>query len=152
MQITLVAFLAAFAIVAVVMMLLGRLVVQPIQGVVEVVRRIADGDLTDDIEIKRQDEVGQLLSAMQGMVDKLRTHISDVSRSVVGMDAAAGDLTQASGGMSMNAEDASNRATAVAAAAEQINGAINSVSSGIGVLASTRKRRKLNTCRGIAAM
>jgi len=56
-----------------------RSVVSPMKQAVTFARRIADGDLSMNIEIAREDETGQLLAAMQLMADKIRLIVEDIA-------------------------------------------------------------------------
>lgn len=54
---------------------IGRGITQPLNKAVDVSNRIAEGDLTQNIEVDRKDETGQLLSAMK----KMTQYIQDVA-------------------------------------------------------------------------
>lgn len=52
---------------------------KPLDSVVEVMRRIAQGDLSSNIKLQpRQDEIGRLLTALHDMNTKLRKIVNDV--------------------------------------------------------------------------
>ncbi|HLL19148.1 MAG TPA: ATP-binding protein, partial [Rubrivivax sp.] len=53
---------------------LGRTIVQPVKEVEGYAHRIAGGDLSMSIRVTRRDELGQLLRAINQMVDKLQEH------------------------------------------------------------------------------
>ena len=59
-----------FAVTAAV--ILTRSITRPIRKGVDIANRLAEGDLDVEIEVKNQDETGQLLSAMKNMVERLR--------------------------------------------------------------------------------
>lgn len=67
-------FMAALFVILVcgVMFFVVRAVLRPLQGAVDMVGRIAEGDLDVTIRPASQDEVGKLLQAMKGMVENLR--------------------------------------------------------------------------------
>lgn len=67
--------------------LTARSILRPIAEAGRIARRIAQGDLRDTVEVKRQDEIGNLLQSMNEMVGGLR----DMAR--VANSIAAGDLT-----------------------------------------------------------
>lgn len=56
-----------------------KMIVTPLQRVVAVVQRIADGDLTQNLEVNRKDELGQLMSSTQQMTENLRNLIQRLS-------------------------------------------------------------------------
>ncbi|WJE14942.1 methyl-accepting chemotaxis protein [Halobacillus sp. ACCC02827] len=78
-------FLIAFLILA---LLLGALFAyvfggrlnKSIQILLGSMKRIRDGDLTGRVEVKRQDEIGQLANAVNDMVDGLRSLVKRVSQ------------------------------------------------------------------------
>jgi len=57
---------------------LHRIVIVPLNALVTASRQIADGDLTVRLQDDRQDEVGQVLSAMHDMVSRLSAIIGQV--------------------------------------------------------------------------
>jgi methyl-accepting chemotaxis protein len=69
------------------------LIVRPLKQVIEQARRIADGDLGADIEVLRSDEVGQLLTAMQGMSSNLRAMVGRLQGGVTQISASAQSLS-----------------------------------------------------------
>jgi methyl-accepting chemotaxis protein len=75
-------------------------------------RIIADGDLSQTIEVKNKDEIGQLLLAMGNMVMKLKTIITEVKTT-------SQNVTFSSQTMSSSAAQMSQGATEQAAAAEE---------------------------------
>ena len=54
-------------------------IVSPLQGAVSVARRVAEGDLTVQVRAGGRDETGQLLEALAGMTQSLRTLVGEVA-------------------------------------------------------------------------
>ncbi|GHG70444.1 methyl-accepting chemotaxis protein [Alishewanella longhuensis] len=63
-------------------LIITRMIVKPLQQVVEVADKIADGDLTADLHSVRTDELGQLMQAMQRMTLSLRQLILRLSSGI----------------------------------------------------------------------
>ncbi len=63
---------AVIAIIALIVSFTIRLIIKPLKNAVPKVKSIALGDLDTEIAIQSQDEIGQVLSAMQDMVGNLR--------------------------------------------------------------------------------
>ncbi|MDX1763735.1 MAG: methyl-accepting chemotaxis protein, partial [bacterium] len=82
-----------------------RGVTQPIKEAIKLVEAVAEGDLPATVKIRRQDEIGRLLSAMKRMIAKLRQ--------------IAGELTQASESMASHAEEVSAATSQIAAGVVQ---------------------------------
>lgn len=68
---------AAGGILAIVLGLAtSKLITVPLQGAVKVANALAEGDLRVTVDVTSKDETGQLMAAMQNMVDNLRNMIS----------------------------------------------------------------------------
>ncbi|MEZ8825039.1 methyl-accepting chemotaxis protein [Vibrio amylolyticus] len=77
------AFVIAISVVAVLLgvvlaVVITRLITTPIREAVTVANRLAKGDLTSKISVQSNDEMGQLLRAMQHMVEQLSSIIKEV--------------------------------------------------------------------------
>jgi methyl-accepting chemotaxis protein len=108
----------------VVSILIARSIRNPIAEGVAVANRLAEGDLTVNIEVNRGDEVGHLLAAMQNMVAKLRTIVGEVKT-------AADNVASGSQQLSASSEEMSQGATEQAAAAEEASSSMEQMSSNI---------------------
>ncbi|MDG0809507.1 methyl-accepting chemotaxis protein [Cohnella rhizosphaerae] len=69
----LIGFLLAYGLI--------RSISAPLKRLMQATERIADGDLTEEVPVRSKDELGQLSSAVNRMIAKLRTLIGDVVRS-----------------------------------------------------------------------
>jgi methyl-accepting chemotaxis protein len=87
-------------------------------------RIIADGDLSQTIEVKHKDEIGQLLLAMSNMVTKLKTTIAEVKTT-------SRKVTVGSQAMSSSAAQMSQGATEQAAAAEEASSSMEQMAANI---------------------
>ena len=70
-----------------------RQIVTPLQQTLIAVERVASGDLSQDLNIDRRDELGQLQSAMQRMTLNLRQLIGGISEGVAQIASAAEQLS-----------------------------------------------------------
>ena len=103
---------------------ISRAITRPIEKVVGICKRMADGDLTMDIEVTSADETGQLLAAMKNQVEKLRGIITDVK--------SAGDnVASGSEELSASSEQMSQGATEQASAAEEASSSMEEMVSNI---------------------
>jgi methyl-accepting chemotaxis protein len=59
--------------------LITRSITHPLRGAVAIARRVADGDLSSDVEAKGSDETGQLLQAFSDMTQNLRALVGEVA-------------------------------------------------------------------------
>jgi len=70
--------LAASVLSAVVAVVTTRKITGPLNEAVAVAKRVADGDLTSDIQVKTRDETGELMLALQHMNESLSRLVGEV--------------------------------------------------------------------------
>lgn len=96
---------------------ISRSIVAPLRQTVAFARRIAEGDLSQELPQDRHDELGQLLEAMQGMTRSLRDLVGRISGGVGQIAAAADQLSaitaQTSAGVQTQKEETEQTATAM---------------------------------------
>ncbi|RTL00879.1 MAG: methyl-accepting chemotaxis protein, partial [Neisseriaceae bacterium] len=75
-----IALLAVGATVASVLigLVVTRGITRPLRGAVSIARKVASGNLSSEIEIRSQDETGQLLQALAEMNSSLRQIVGNV--------------------------------------------------------------------------
>jgi len=74
-------------------LLITWMIVRPLRQVIGMARRIAEGDLSVSIEVRRTDEVGQLMGAVGSMADSLRGIVSRLRDGVGQITASAQALS-----------------------------------------------------------
>jgi len=89
----LIAAVIAFALGVLCSLIITQAIVGPLQRVVGIARKVADGDLTTDIESDRRDELGQLMQAMQAMTLSLRDLIGKLGSGITQLATAAEELS-----------------------------------------------------------
>ncbi|WP_016776468.1 methyl-accepting chemotaxis protein [Anaerophaga thermohalophila] len=85
--------------------------------------KIADGDLTVDVEeqyLSQKDEVGQLSRAMQRMSDKLQEIIGDIMAGADNITSASQEMSSTSQQMSQGANEQASSAEEVSSSMEQM--------------------------------
>jgi methyl-accepting chemotaxis protein len=112
--------LLALVIAAVIIRQITRNVKQALQ----VSNKLAEGDLTSAIEVTSHDEIGQLLSSMQSMVEKIKNVVADVQT-------AADNVASGSRQLSSGAEQMSQGTTEQAASAEEASSSIEEMNATI---------------------
>jgi methyl-accepting chemotaxis protein len=103
---------------------ISRIISKPLRLGVTFAQAVAAGDLTQSISLDRKDEVGQLASALNEMVAKLSSVVSDCM-------IAAENVTSGSQELSANAQQLSRGATVQASTAEEISNSIGEMTSSI---------------------
>lgn len=101
-----------------------RSIVKPVSEGVDVATRLSQGDLTMNVDVRSNDEVGHLLQAMKTMVEKLKEIVGDVK-------SAADNVASGSQELSASSEQMSQGATEQAAAAEEASSSMEQMSSNI---------------------
>ncbi len=74
-------------------LLITWMIVRPLRQVIGMASRIAEGDLSVSVEVRRKDEVGQLMGAVGSMADSLRGIVSRLSDGVGQITASAQALS-----------------------------------------------------------
>ena len=111
------------------LVLVRRLVGQPIQTLLGMFGEAAGGNLTVKAEAQRDDEVGRLARGVNGFIDDMRRMVADLKGGVQMLASSSGDLTGISGEMADNSRGISERAHTVAAAAEEASANTNSIAA-----------------------
>jgi len=91
LKVFLIVLLVAIVISLLVSLSVTRLILQPIRATIKVLRRLAEGDLTQDIQLQSKDEIGELIQSVNTMRGKMNDavgHALKVSHEL--KDSAAG--------------------------------------------------------------
>jgi methyl-accepting chemotaxis protein len=93
---------------------------RPLAAGVEVANRLAEGDLTVDVQVDSEDETGQLMAAMRNMVTNLRDMISKTVDISAGIASASNQLHSTSEQIATGTEEVAAQAGTVATASEEM--------------------------------
>ena len=85
--------------------LITRALTRPLFTGLEVANKLADGDMTMDIQVPGKDEVGQLMDAMKKMVAAIRNVVGDVKTASDNVAAGSQELSSTSQQMSQGASE-----------------------------------------------
>jgi methyl-accepting chemotaxis protein len=114
--------------------LVARSITRPIALSIEVLERLSRGDLRQDVPSAlqaRPDEAGDLARAMQEMILGLREVFRQVTAGVHTIASASTELTTISGQSVNSVRATSEKASAVATAAEEMSSSATSVAAGM---------------------
>ena len=122
---------AAFALVTLILIVITRNIIRPINAAVAGLKDIAEGegDLTMRLQVSSKDEVGELAKWFNEFIGKLQQIIKDVSDGVHTLSSSSTELSHISEQMNQHAENASVKSNSVAAAAEEMSANMNNVSA-----------------------
>jgi methyl-accepting chemotaxis protein len=124
LYICLVIALLTLAFVGLLSFFITRSIQRPLAVCVETANRIAEGDLTVKLEASTKDEIGQLLTAMGSMLEKLKEVVADVK-------SASDNVASGSQQLSSGSEEMSQGASEQAAAAEEASSSMEQMTSNI---------------------
>ncbi len=97
---------------------------KPITAMIERLKRIADGDLTQRVEVKRRDEFGELADSFNVSVKKLHDTIVEVETATHEVASAATQISASSDEMAKGISEQTQQVTQVSAAVEQMSASI----------------------------
>lgn len=148
-QITLGALLLIMFALAAIATVLTRSIVAPLAEALAVAKRVATGDLTQDIRIAGNDEPALLLSALRNMQESLRSTLRTIAISAERLASASEELHTVtevtSRGLHQQSAEIEQAATAVnqmtAAVEEVANNAVNTADASQGADRTTRDGR-----------
>ncbi|MBF0378269.1 MAG: methyl-accepting chemotaxis protein [Desulfamplus sp.] len=104
-------------------------IVKPIVMATRFAEKMAKGDMTQKIDIDKQDEVGMLIKSLNSMSESLRTMFKDISRGVELLNTSSSDLTAVSEQMNSSSKESSSRSVSVAAASEEMSATMTTVAA-----------------------
>ncbi|WP_300669172.1 methyl-accepting chemotaxis protein [Desulfoluna sp.] len=126
--------------------------IEGLKGIAE-----GDGDLTTRLEIRSQDETGELAHWINAFIENLQGIVRDVADNAQGLGRASGELSSVSSDLSQNAEEAASKLQAVADSADEMSGSMVSVAaaseqaaSNVGMVAAASEEMSV-TVQDIAA-
>jgi methyl-accepting chemotaxis protein len=101
-----------------------RSIVGPVRMTVGAMNKVADGDLTATLDHKSKDEIGQMIVALNAMIENVRRVVAEVSE-------AADNVASGSEQLSTTAEQISQGTSEQAASAEECTSSMEEMASSI---------------------
>ena len=114
-----------------------RSITKPINEAVVLTTRVAEGDLTVNLEAGSTNEIGQLITSIKNMVEKLKTIISDLTSSSTNMASSSYELSASSEQMSRGVTEQSDRALQIATASNELSQTIVDVAKNASNIATS---------------
>jgi methyl-accepting chemotaxis protein len=116
----------AILILLVAAFFIGRSISRPIVACSREVQKLAKGDLTGSVNLKRNDELGALADSVDTCIENLRKMVQEITHTSEALTESASILTETANSQAAGAEQTNVQAHTVAAAGEEL--AINSKS------------------------
>ncbi|MCL6263418.1 methyl-accepting chemotaxis protein [Craterilacuibacter sp. RT1T] len=127
-------------------MVLARSITRPVADAVALADALAQGDLSRTAPIRRNDEIGHMLGALNGSVSRLSHTLQQVSTSTHAAVGMVEELASAAGQVHIASNKQSEAASASASAVEQLTVSIASVADAAGDLRQ-KAQQNLNISR-----
>ncbi|MDP1957389.1 MAG: methyl-accepting chemotaxis protein, partial [Rhodocyclaceae bacterium] len=134
--------LTAILLVVVVGGLLVKAIVAPMRQAIAYFERIAAGILTDDIDISRRDEAGQLMSALAVMQVNLKVTLDEVRLVSVALDEESKKLATEMDRVVNQSVQQQDRVQGTAAATEELTVSVAEVASSVASTAKSATQSK----------
>jgi len=116
--------LSALLISILIFVAFSRTISVPMVKALAFTKRVAEGDLSAQVELNSSDEVGQLISGMRSMVENLKDIISNVKTSSSYVSTGSNELSE-------SAQQISQGASEQAASAEEVSSSMEQMSANI---------------------
>jgi methyl-accepting chemotaxis protein len=101
-----------------------RSITRPVGEALAVTQRLAEGDLTVRIDDVSKDEIGQMLSAQQGLIGKLNQIIGEVKGAADALSNAAAQVSQTAQSLSQSSSEQAASVEETTASIEQMTASI----------------------------
>jgi len=125
MRTTMIIIASIFVILGIIILaFFTRSITKPIRQGVNFAGEVADGNLQATIEVKQDDEIGELAKALRKMISNLKRMVGDVM-------SASSQVTSGSQQMSSTAEQLSQGSTEQASSIEEVSSSMEEMSSNI---------------------
>jgi len=99
-------------------------ITRPLKGAVAVAGAVAQGDLTQRIEVKSMDEVGALMQALKDMNDSLFSIASEVRATTAGITTASQEIAQGNADLSQRTEEQASSLEETASSMEELTSTV----------------------------
>ena len=103
---------------------ISRSITVPLREAIDAARNIQQGDLRGRIDVHTQDEIGELLTAMQNMQSHLTHVIEDVTRAARDVATSSDEIAHGNADLSARTERAATNLQQTASAMEQISATV----------------------------
>ena len=117
--------------------LLHRGISRPLEALVDCSGRMAEGDLSVQAAVERNDELGMLARAFNGMVASLRALVAQVGQNSTAVASVGSHLRESSAALAEDAERQSQAVAHTAESVERIHDSIRAVNASVESLSHT---------------
>lgn len=104
--------------------LVARLISGPLKQAAKVAQQLSEGDLTAKVVVDSKDETGQMLMAMQSMIERLSQIIGEVCGSADNLSSAAEQVSSTAQSISQSTSEQASSVEETSASVEQMSASI----------------------------
>jgi len=124
-----------------------RIIARPLHAVVSQLKDMSqgEGDLTQRLVVRSQDEIGELAHWFNVFVEKIQHTVRAIGDNIQLLAGASEELTEISQQMSSNSEETSAQANVVSAASEQVSKNVQTVAAATEEMSASIKEIAKNT-------
>jgi methyl-accepting chemotaxis protein len=122
-------FLAVVIVLCLVSFAISRGIVKPVRRAVDVLEKMAKGDLTHTFEVDSKDEMAEVASAINRTIASFRQVVQEISEAAARTAAASAELNSTAQDTSSRSRNHAMETQQVAAAMVEMSGAITEVSN-----------------------
>ncbi len=108
-----------------------KIVTFPLNSAVSLAKQIAKGNLSKEIKVRTNDEIGALVNALSEMQQYLRKILFGIETGVTTLDTSTKDMIDVSDKLTINLETVADKSNTVAAAAEEMSSNAQSVAAAV---------------------
>jgi methyl-accepting chemotaxis protein len=123
-QTTIVFTLLALVIAAAIPLWVIRAITRPLGAAITVAQRVASGDLTSVVEVKRDDEFGALLKALCNMNDNLKKIVTDVRTGTNAISTGSKEIASGNADLSQRTEEQASSLEETASSMEELTSTV----------------------------
>lgn len=117
--------LAAAVIASIVIaVIISRQITRPLAATLQIARQITQGDLSVRLETSRRDELGELMKAVGGISNDLRSIIGDIRSGVIQVSQASAEIATGKNDLSARTEEQAAALEQTAASMEQLTATV----------------------------
>ncbi|RKP48794.1 methyl-accepting chemotaxis protein [Cohnella endophytica] len=126
-NVTLIVLVVAVILSVLLGYVISRIIANPLRRVVELVKKVSEGDLTQTVNIQTKDEIGNLASSVDAMVRNLRRIVGDILANSESLAAASQQISASSEEIATGNSNQADAAQTISELFNELSSAIHSV-------------------------
>ena len=134
MYMVFIAIAATIILIVLVLRIMNR-VVKPVAKMTDVIDKIAEGDFSQNLEVKGRDEIARMSNNMQMFISQMRGTIAEIQNTADWLNVQANDNEKVSDSLKTASENQAGAMAVLGQMVEQISGAAQEVSAQMEILA-----------------